>query len=336
MPDLSDFEISLTDIRLAAERIEGLAFRTRLRKAQDLGERLGADVWLKLENMQDTGAFKVRGAANKLLSMSEEDKARGVITVSSGNHGRALAYVARTLGVRAVVCLAEIAPPYKVEGIRSLGAEVVIGGVDQDAADANAQRLAQEQGLTFVSPFDDAEVIAGQGTTALEMLQTIPDLDTLIIPLSGGGLMSGMAIAAKSINPNIQIIGVSTREGAAILESIKAGKIVTVGEPVSLADALPGPIPLDNKYTFKICAALVDRIVQVDEDHIGGAMAYLYRSERLILEGAGAACVGAALVEDLKLKDQRVGIVCSGANISLERFHKIVNAYDSIFSRSTL
>ena len=325
-------DIQLADIFAAARRIEGIAHKTRLRFACDLSQRLSASVWLKMENTQDTGAFKIRGAANKILSLGEEERRRGVITVSSGNHGRATAYVARRLGVRAVVCMTDIAPAHKVEGVRAIGGEVVIHGSDQDEADLKAQELAERDGLTFISAFDDPHVIAGQGTLAVEMLTAEPGLDTLVVPLSGGGLMSGVAVAAKAINPAIRLIGVSTDHGAAMAESIRAGRIVGVDEKPSLADALPGPIPPDNRHTFAICRSLVDDIVQLSEEDIGGAMAYMQHYERVMLEGAGAAGVGALLARPDIATGANIGVVCSGANIDPARFADIAERYKEAFA----
>lgn len=321
------FGVELADVFAAAKRIGDIAVYTRMRRAYDLSARFKKSVWLKMETMQDTGAFKIRGAANRMLALTDEEKKRGVITVSSGNHGRAVAYVARRLGIRAVICMAEIAPQHKIDGIRVLGGEVIIHGRNQDDADEKARELAEADGLTFISPFDDPLVIAGQGTIALEMLQSHPELDTLIVPLSGGGLMSGIALAAKAIKPGIHIVGVSTKDGAAMFESIKAGRIVSVEETPSLADALPGPIPPDNKYTFDICRNLVDEIVQVSEDEIGAGMAYAHFHERIVLEGAGAVGLSALISDHRIARGENVGVVCSGANIDPKKYADIVSRY---------
>lgn len=269
--------------------------------------------------MQDTGAFKLRGAANKIISLFETDKPDGLITVSSGNHGRAVAYVAKQLGTTATVCITSLVPENKIAGLRMFGANIVIHGDDQNEAEQRAIELATQQGLAFIPPFDDPHVIAGQGTIGLEMLEAQPELETLLIPLSGGGLISGIAIAAKALKPSIRIIGVSTQEGAAMHASLKAGHIVPMEEQVSVADALPGPIQESNAYTFRICQSLVDETIQVSETQIEAAMAYLMRYEKLIVEGAAAVGVAALLGKLSKRDLGPTATVLTGDNINIEK-----------------
>ncbi|GHB44114.1 hydroxyectoine utilization dehydratase EutB [Pseudovibrio japonicus] len=316
--------IEIAHIRQAQERIFPYVQPTPLRPSHALSERLQAKVSLKFETMTATGAFKLRGATNKLLNLPEDQRARGVITVSSGNHGRAVAYISKALGIRAVVCMPEIVPPEKVAGLRDFGAEIVIHGQNQDEADAEARRIGQRDGLLFVSPFDDADVIAGQGTIGLELLEVAPQLDTVLVQLSGGGLMSGVAKALKSIKPEIEVIGISSLHGAAMLESIRAGKIVTVEEEPTIADALPGPIPPDNRYTFAMCRELVDDHIQVSEDQIAEAMAYILHNEKCIVEGAGAAGVAALLNHPDRFKGKNVAAILTGDNIKVERALSII------------
>lgn len=320
----SPYGICLNDVLQARHRIRGIACHTPLKPSFSLQQQLNRQVWLKLENMQPTGAFKIRGAANSLLSLTPEAREKGVITTSSGNHGRALAYLAQQLGIPAVVCMAEIAPKQKIANIRDLGAEVIISGKDQGEATERAGQIARERDLTFVPAFDDPDIIAGQGTIALEIFEDLPDVDTLVVQVSGGGLMSGICIAARAIKPDIRILGVTSEHGAAIYESIKAGKVVEVDEPLSIADALPGPIPLDNRYTYPICKDMVDEIIKVSDDEIKEAMIHAFYRERLILEGAGAA--GIALLQQIdpeKLGD-RVAVVCTGDNIDPARYLELV------------
>ncbi|WP_420414093.1 threonine ammonia-lyase [Roseibium sp.] len=312
-------KIRIDDIYAAQNRIAPYVRPTPLRKSHTLSDFLDLPVWLKFETMHDTGAFKLRGAANKLLSLTDEQRQRGVITVSSGNHGRAVAYIARHLNIRAVVCVTEIIPAEKVEGLKAFGAEVVVHGQNQDAADAHARRLADKHGLVFVSPFDDPLVIAGQGTLGLELLAAQPNLDTVLIQVSGGGLMSGAALALKTLKPSIRVIGVSTEHGAAMLESIKAGHIVTVEEKPSIADALPGPIPADNQYTFNMCRDLVDEFVQVADADIERAMAYLIRHEKCVVEGGAAAGVAAMLSTPIIQESRAAATILTGNNIATER-----------------
>ncbi len=250
---------TLRDIYLARQRIAGLARRTPLVRSAGLSERTGAAVYLKPESLQETGSFKIRGAANKLLSLTAEERARGVVAVSSGNHGRAVAYVAQQLGVRAVICVSERVPAGKVEAIRRLGAELVVHGASYDEAEAHSLRLQAERGLTRVDPFDDPAVIAGQGTIGLELLEDLPQVETVVVPLSGGGLISGIAIALKAANPAIRVIGVSMDRAPVMVHSLRAGRLLELPEEDTLADALAGGIGLDNRYTFRLVQHLCGR-----------------------------------------------------------------------------
>lgn len=311
--------IDLNFIKQAANAIEGLACRTPLKKSISLSQRLQKNVYLKMETMQDTGAFKLRGAANVIMHLSAGEKASGVVTASTGNHGRAVAYVAHALGIKAIVCMSTLVPANKIAAIEQLGAEVVICGDNQDLATEKALQIAQARQMRFVSPFDDPYVIAGQGTIALEILQQRPEIDTIITQLSGGGLASGIAIAAKSLRPDIKIIGVSVDHGAAMYESIKAGKIVNVSEQASVADALPGPIPADNRYTFDICRRLIDEIVLVSEQQIIDAMCYSLKREKLVLEGAGAATIAMLLQHSQVEIGDHIAVICSGDNVDINQ-----------------
>ena len=312
--------ITIDDVRAARKRIRGLAVETPLKPTYTLSERLGRKVYLKLETTQPTGAFKLRGAANAVLCLPEETRRRGVITMSSGNHGQALAYVARELDIPATICVSEQVPKIKVAGIERHGAEVLVSGRDQDAATENALRLADRRGLTYISPFDEAAVIAGQGTIALEILEQAPGVDTLIVPVSGGGLMGGIALAARALRPDIRLFGVSQALGPAMYESVRAGKIVPVEEEPSLADALQGGIPDPNHYTFALCRDLVDHIAVLTEKEIARALAYALLQERLVLEGGGAVGIGALLADPQPFDlGNEVAVVASGDNIDPHR-----------------
>ncbi|EPJ49339.1 MAG: hypothetical protein OFPI_25120 [Osedax symbiont Rs2] len=319
--------INLDFIRQAASAIEEIACRTPLKKSINLSQRLQKNVYLKMETMQDTGAFKLRGAANVIMHLSEKEKASGVVTASTGNHGRAVAYVANALGIKAIVCMSSLVPVNKIAAIEQLGAQVVIYGDNQDLATEKALQIAQQQQMRFISPFDDPYVIAGQGTIALEILQQRPEIDTIITQLSGGGLASGIAIAAKALRPDIKIIGVSVDHGAAMYESIKAGKIVNVLEQASIADALPGPIPADNRYTFDICRRLIDDIVLVSEQQIKDAMCYSLKQEKLVLEGAGAATIAMLLQRSPVKIGDNIAVICSGDNVDMKQ---LLNICDSL------
>lgn len=311
--------IQLNDLYRAQARIAPYVRPTPLRHSKALSDRLNRSVWLKMETMHDTGAFKIRGAANKLLSLSEAERRRGVITVSSGNHGKSVAYMAERLGLPAVVCLTHLVPPEKVAGLRAYGADVVIHGANQDEADAKARELAERDGLVFVSPFDDPFVIAGQGTLGLELAEQCPPLETLLVQLSGGGLMSGVALAMKALKPRVRLVAVSSLHGAAMHESIKAGHIVQVEEKPSIADALPGPVPPDNAYTFDLCRRLVDDFVQVSDAAIEDAMAYILRHEKCVVEGGAAAGVAHLLTRADSITGQAVAAILTGDNIAVER-----------------
>ncbi|UMA64326.1 hydroxyectoine utilization dehydratase EutB [Roseivivax marinus] len=317
--------VNLADILSAAATIRGRADATPMVPSVFFEGRHGHPFWLKLEIAQPIGAFKLRGALNAVASLPPD--AAGVTCCSTGNHGRGVAYAAQERGVRAVVCMSELVPRPKVEGIRALGAEVKIVGRSQDAAFAESERLARDEGLVAISPFDDPKVIAGQGTIGLEMLARCPELDTLLIPLSGGGLAAGVAAAAKAINPGIRCIGVTMDRGAAMYESLKAGKPVEVEEVESLADSLGGGIGLENQLTFSMCRDLLDDVVLVTEAEIYHALQMLYHEERLIAEGA--CVVGMAAVEAGKLDlTGPTGTILTGRNLDMDVFTRIVTGQD--------
>jgi threonine dehydratase len=308
---------TLHDILDARRRIAPLARRTPLLRSTALSEQTGAGVYLKLENLQQTGSFKIRGAANKLLALTPDERARGVIAVSSGNHGRAVAYVARHLGVRAVICVSERVPPVKLEAIRRLGAELVVHGATYDQAEAHSLRLQAEQGLTRVDPFDDPAVIAGQGTIGLELLDDLPNLDTVLVPLSGGGLISGIALALKSANPAIRVVGVSMDRAPVMVHSLRAGRLLELPEEPTLADALAGGIGLDNRYTFRLVQRYVDDTFLVSETEIAAAMLFALEREHLLVEGGGAVALAALLHHHLPHPTHTLAILLSGGNVDL-------------------
>ncbi len=320
-------DITLNNVIEASNTIEGIVNKTPLKLSQALTEETSKNIWLKLENNQPTGAFKLRGAANAILTLTEKERNNGIITMSTGNHGKAVAYMAKQLNIPAVICVSELVPEVKLNGMRKLGVEIVVAGKDQEEADRETLKLAEEVGLTYISAFDDPHVIAGQGTVALEILKERPETDTIVVPLSGGGLMSGVALAAKTIKPDIDIIGVSMEHGAAMHMSIKAGEIVPVDESYSLADALTGCIPINNRYTFNMCSKYVDSTHLVSEDEIGKAIAYAFCKERLVLEGG--ACAPIAYVQNNynSIKGKNIAIICSGDNIDINKTIELYNKY---------
>lgn len=307
----------LIDVYLAKRKIKKSIYRTPLVKSPRLREIVTAECYLKLENLQNTGSFKIRGATNKILSLSDDESKRGVIAVSSGNHGRAVASVAQKYNIPAVICISETVPRNKVQAIRELGAEIVIAGKSYDAASEGAEKLQVERGLTMIHPFDDPYVIAGQGTIGLELIEDLPEIDTAIVPLSGGGLLGGIALTLKSINPKIRTIGVSMDRGPAMFESLKAGRIMEVIEEPTLADALVGGIGKNNAHTFAIIQQFVDETVLVSEGEIAAGMTFALERHQLVVEGGGAVGIAAVLAGKVKEIGENTAIVISGANVDL-------------------
>jgi threonine dehydratase len=307
----------LIDVYLAKRKIKKSIYRTPLVKSPGLREIVTAECYLKLENLQNTGSFKIRGATNKILSLSDDERKRGVIAVSSGNHGRAVASVAQKYNIPAVICISETVPRNKVQAIRELGAEIVIAGKSYDAASEGAEKLQVERGLTMIHPFDDPYVIAGQGTIGLELIEDLPEIDTAIVPLSGGGLLGGIALTLKSINPKIRTIGVSMDRGPAMFESLKAGRIMEVIEEPTLADALVGGIGKNNAHTFAIIQQFVDETVLVSEGEIAAGMTFALERHQLVVEGGGAVGIAAVLAGKVKEIGENTAIVISGANVDL-------------------
>jgi len=315
--------VVFTQILEARRRIGGQILHTPMRRAGGLGARLGVPVWLKCEHQQRTGSFKLRGATNALLSLNRAQRDAGVVAASTGNHGRALAYAAQQTGVHAVICMSALVPRNKVAAVEALGAEVRIVGVSQDDAQAEVDRLVRRLGMTTVPPFDGPEVIAGQGTLGLEMLEDMPDLAGIIVPLSGGGLIAGVALAAKTLNPSIRIIGVTMERGAAMQASLAAGRPCEVAELPTLADSLGGGIGLGNRYTFHMVRDLVDDVVLVSEAEIADGIRTAYFEEGEVIEGAAA--VGIAALDSGKVRPREpVAVVLSGKNIDMALHARII------------
>ena len=314
---MTDDKVTLRDVYEARRAIQGIAVRTPLIPSIELNERTGGHCYLKLENVQRSGAFKIRGAANKLRALGREERTRGVITVSSGNHGRAVALVARELGVRAVVCMSTRVPSNKVESIRQLGAEVVLHGGSYDEAERRAIDLQEDEGLTMIPPFDDPLIVAGQGTIGLELLEDLPELDTVLVPLSGGGLISGIALVLKAADPSIRTVGVSMERAPVMVQSLRAGEPIEMEEEPTLADALAGGIGLSNRYTFRMVQSYVDETLLVTEDEIGAAMAFALEHQHLVVEGGGAVALAALLSERIAVTGREVAVVISGGNVDV-------------------
>lgn len=310
--------VTLEDIRQAEARIRAHVLRTPM-----LADPLLPGCLLKLEHRQTTGAFKLRGATNAVLSLTPAQLVRGVVTASTGNHGRALAHAARAAGGRAVVCLSHLVPQNKVQAVRDLGAEVRIIGQSQDEAMVEVARAVAEEGLTEVPPFDHPDVVAGQGTLGLEILADCAAPDAVLIPLSGGGLAAGVAAAVRALSPKTRIVGVSMERGAAMAASLAQGGPVAVPELPTLADSLGGGIGLGNRITFAMCRALLDEVVLVGEDEIAAAMRHIHLVTGDRVEGAAAVGVAALLSGRVACGPATVCIL-SGANVAPETFARIM------------
>ncbi|MBV9220984.1 MAG: hydroxyectoine utilization dehydratase EutB [Methylobacteriaceae bacterium] len=316
-------QLPLAEIEAASRRIAGRVVHTPLVHSPTLSQRCGVPVYLKLENRQTTGSFKIRGALNAVSSLPA--KTRALAAASSGNHGRALAHAAAAVGMRAIVCASRLVPAHKIEAIRALGAEVRIAGRSQDDAQEEVDRLVREEGLTSVSPFDDPFVIAGQGTVGLEILGDLPQVELVLVPLSGGGLASGVAAAIKAQRPSACIIGVSMERGAAMYASLKAGAPVEVEELETLADCLGGGIGLGNRHTFAMVKALLDDVVLLSEAEIGAAVRHAFVEEGEIVEGGGGVGIGALLAGKVAPHGPTV-VVLSGGNVDPSLHRQLVGA----------
>jgi len=316
--------ITLADVYAARRRIAGRVARTPLVPSPSLSERAGVPVHLKLEQRQVTGSFKLRGATSALLAFPEDARARGVTAASTGNHGRGLAYAAKAAGVRCVVCMSRLVPANKVEGIRALGAEIRVVGRSQDDAQAEVDRLVAEEGLAALPPFDHPDIVAGQGTLGLELVEDLPELASVLVPLSGGGLISGVALAVKAAQPGAEVIGISMARGAAMHASQRAGRPVPVEELPTLADSLGGGIGLDNRWTFGMVRDLVEDIVLLEEAEIAAAIRHAYWREQEVVEGGGAVGIGALLAGKVRPRGP-TAVVISGRNIDMGLHHRLVS-----------
>ena len=325
---------TLADVLAAQQVIAGVADGTPQIYSPFLSHIVGYPFVLKLESLQPIGAFKLRGAVNALAHLPAG--VRGVTCCSTGNHGRGVAFAARKAGIDAIVCMSSLVPETKREGIRALGGTVRIVGRSQDDAQRESERLAREEGLVEISPFDNPHVIAGQGTIGLEMLQADPDLACLLVPLSGGGLAAGVGLVAKAINPDIQIIGLSMDRGAAMHASLEAGHPVEVTEYASLADSLGGGIGLNNQLSFPLCRDLLDDVILVSEREIQLAMQTLYYEERLVAEGACVVGIAALLAGKLPKLSGAVGTIITGRNVDMTQFTQVVSGEDVTLGEVTL
>ncbi len=303
--------VRLSDIRQAAQRLQGQVLNTPCVESRTISQLTGAQVFLKFENLQFTASFKERGACNKLAQLSDAQRQRGVVAMSAGNHAQGVAYHAQRLGLRAVIVMPRFTPSVKVERTRSFGAEIVLYGDTLDAARTHALELAQQQQLTFVHPYDDEAIIAGQGTVGLEMLEAVPALDTLVVAVGGGGLIAGIAVAAKGLQPDIEVIGVQAVRFPNMFNAVKHAAlpqgVSTIAEGIAVGT--PGRI------TQEIIERDVDDMLLVDEGDIEQAIVMLLEIEKTLVEGAGAAGLAALLKHPQRFRGRRVGLVLGGGNI---------------------
>jgi threonine dehydratase len=303
--------LQLSDIHAAAERLAGQVLDTPCVESRTLSQLVGCRVFLKFENLQYTASFKERGACNKLSQLNAQERARGVVAMSAGNHAQGVAYHAQRLGIRAVIVMPRFTPGVKVERTRGFGAEVVLHGDTLEASRAHAYELAERQGLVFVHPYDDEAIVAGQGTVALEMLREQPDLDTLVIAIGGGGLIGGMATAAKAIRPGIRVIGVQTQRFPAMYNAIKGTELPQGSSTIAEGIAVGTP----GEVTQAIIRERVDDLLLVDEGDIEQAIVMLLEIEKTLVEGAGAAGLAALIKYPERFAGQSVGLVLCGGNI---------------------
>jgi threonine dehydratase len=310
---MSALPVVIDDVRHAERALAAAIAKTPLVAAPALSEIAGYEVWLKLETQHPTGSFKERGALNKLLTLNDNERGAGVVAMSAGNHAQGVAYHARRLGIPATIVMPESTPFTKIDRTQSLGATVVLKGDSLVAARRAADALAKVRGLVPVHPYDDKDVIAGQGTIALEMFADKPDLDTLVVPIGGGGLISGIAIAAKALSPAIEIVGVQSALYPSMCDALAGKTRDTAAAAATLAEGIAVKEP--GKLTRRIVAALVADILLVDDGEIERALEHLVDREKLVAEGAGAAGVAALLAHPERFRGQRVGIVITGGNI---------------------
>ena len=322
---MSTEQVTLQMVQEAQERLKGVAQKTGLSYTNSVSDLAGCDVWLKLENLQRTGSFKLRGAYNKVASLTTEEREKGVIAASAGNHAQGVALAASVYGCQSTICMPKHAPLTKVAATRGYGANVVLHGDFFDEAAAKAVELTKEHGYTFVHPFNDPLVIAGQGTIALEIIEQLPDVDVIVAPIGGGGLISGLAVAAKNVNPKIKVIGVQTENMPSMKESIDQGHILTVNGKASLADGITVKTPGD--VTYELCKKYVDDIVTVDETEIAGAILLLLERVKTVSEGAGAVPVAALMNGKISgIRNKKVAALVSGGNIDVNNMTRVINS----------
>jgi len=314
--------VSLAEIRAAMDRIRDSIYLSPCARSEYFSQLTGNSVYLKLDNLQRTGAFKERGALNKLLTLTTEERSRGVIAASAGNHAQGVAYHAGRHGIRAEICMPLTTPLIKVSATKSYGAEVILHGANYDEACEEAVRRSQQFGMTFVHPFDDEVVIAGQGTMGLEILQQVPEIEAVIAPIGGGGLISGVACAIKESNPQVRIIGVQPARLPSMKVAIAEGHPVTLNPAATIADGIA--VRRAGEKTLPLIQKYVDDIVTVDEEEIANAILLLLEREKTLAEGAGAAAIAALINRKTPLSGKRVAVLVCGGNIDVSLLSRIM------------
>lgn len=308
-----DLPFSLEDVREAAKVLDGQVERTPMSRSRTLSDITGAEVWIKFENLQFTASFKERGALNKLANLTESEKSAGVIAMSAGNHAQGVAYHARRLGIPATIVMPKTTPFTKVKQTRDHGARVILEGDTLTEATEHAFMLRDREGYTFIHPYDDPLIAAGQGTVGLEMLEAVPDLDMLVVPVGGGGLIGGVATAAKALNPEIAVIGVEAAMYPGMYAALHGREMKTGGSTIAEGIAVKAP----GQVGLAVARELVDEVVLVEEEHLERAITYFADVEKTIAEGAGAAGLAALLAHPARFSGRRVGLVLCGGNIDL-------------------
>jgi threonine dehydratase len=314
--------VRLADVLAARERLRGAIYYSPCPHSQMLSGLTGQQVYLKLENLQMTGSFKERGALNRIAMLTPEQAARGVIAASAGNHAQGVAYHATARGIRALIVMPLTTPLVKVTATRNFGAEVLLHGANYDEACSEAMRLCEQQGLTFIHPFDDAAVMAGQGTIGLELLEQIPQLEAVVVPIGGGGLIGGIACAIKESRPDIRVVGVQTSRLPSMLAAVEAHHPVTVDGATTIADGIA--VRTAGDLTLPMVESYVDEIVTVDEDEIASAILVLLEREKTLAEGAGATALAALLQKKTSLQGAHTAVLVCGGNIDVTLLARII------------
>ncbi len=320
--------VTLRTIQKAGKDISGFVKQTPLVRSEFLSKLSGCEVYLKLENLQITNAFKVRGAANKLLHLSSEEKNLGIITASAGNHGQAVAYAAQKLGLPTEIVVPKTTPHVKIEGIKKFGANLVLFGDSYDEAEEKAKDIARRNHCAYISPYDDKLIISGHGTVGLEIVEQLPQIDVVVVPVGGGGLISGISIAVKSLKSNVEIVGVQSEASPVMYESLKAGRIVDVPKAKTIAEGLSGGIE-KGSLTFEIAKNCIDRMLLVKEETIRRAIYLLWINEKQVAEGSGAAAIAPFLENKKLFTGKTIACVITGGNIDPELFKSIVASESS-------